>query len=299
MKSFTKLFARPVLALPALALLFPLTGLSGQSLDEKRDMATDGHVRIDNLAGNVEVTVWDKAEIEIKGELGDDVEEVEISANNNGIQIRVINKHNVRNIDGTDLYIRLPRAASVEVETVSSDIDINGSAGESIVLETVSGDVEADASPGKIEIQTVSGEVEFEGSVSRSMVETVSGDMSISGVHGEISLSTVSGDVSLIAEKVDRGMFESVSGDLKLDVAVNESGRLSSDSMSGDVTLRLPAKQQARFEAQTYSGEIRTDFGESDRVSRGPGSILKYQEGNNGALIRLESFSGDIHIRRQ
>jgi len=299
MKSFTNLFARPVLALPALALLFPLTGLSGQSLDEKRDMAADGHVLIDNLAGSVEVTVWDKAEIEIKGELGDDVEEVEISANNNGIQIRVMNKHNARDIDGTDLYIRLPRSAGIEVETVSSDVDINGSTGESIVLETVSGDVEVDASPGKIEIQTVSGEVEFEGSVSRSVVETVSGDMSISGIHGEIALSTVSGDVSLIAEKVDRGMFESVSGDMKLDVAINDSGRLSSDSMSGDLSLRLPAEQQAGFEAQTYSGEIRTDFGETDRVSRGPGSVLKYQEGNNGALIRLESFSGDIHIRRQ
>jgi DUF4097 and DUF4098 domain-containing protein YvlB len=299
MKSFTKLFARPVLALPALALLFPLTGLSGQSLDEKRDMAANGHVLIDNLAGKVEVTVWDKAEIEITGELGDDVEEVDISANNNGIQIRVRNKHNVRNIDGTDLYIRLPRTASIEVDTVSSDIDVDGSAGESIVLETVSGDVEAKASPGRIEILTVSGEVEFVGSVSRTVVETVSGDISLSAIHGEIEISTVSGDVSLLAEEVDRGSFDSVSGDLKLDIAINDGGRLSSESMSGDLTLRLPAEQQAGFEAQTYSGEIRTDFGESGKVSRGPGSVLKFQEGNNGALIRLESFSGDIHIRRQ
>ena len=299
MKLFTKLPTRSVLAWPALALLFPLTGLSGQNLDETRDLAADGHVLVENLAGSVEVTVWKKAEIEIKGELGDDVEEVQISATGNGIQIRVKNKQNVHNIDGTDLHLRVPLAASIEVETVSADIDMNGSAGESIVLNTVSGDVEAQASPQRLEIQTVSGEVEFVGSISRSSVETVSGDISLSGVHGEIEISTVSGDVSLIAEKVDRGRFESVSGDTKLDLAINDNGRLASESMSGDFVLRLPAAQQAGFEVQTYSGDIRSDFGESARVSKGPGSVLKYHEGNNGALIRLESFSGDIQIRRQ
>ena len=299
MKLFTKLPTRSVLAWPALVLMFPLTGLSGQSLDETRDLAADGHVRVENLAGSVEVTVWNKAEIEIKGELGDDVEEVQISATGNGIQIRVKNKKNVRNIDGTDLYLRVPLAASIEVETVSADIDMDGSAGESIVLNTVSGDVEAQASPQRLEIQSVSGEVEFVGSISRSSIETVSGDISLSGIHGEIEISTVSGDVSLIAEKVDRGRFESVSGDMKLDLVINDNGRLASESMSGDLVLRLPAAQQAGFEVQTYSGDIRSDFGESARVSRGPGSVLKYREGNNGALIRLESFSGDIQIRRQ
>jgi DUF4097 and DUF4098 domain-containing protein YvlB len=300
MKLFTKLPTRSVLAWPALALLFPLTGLSGENLDETRDLTADGHVLVENLAGSVEVTVWDKAKIEIKGELGDDVEKVEISATGNGIQIRVKNKQNAHNIDGTDLYLRVPLAASIEVETISADIEMNGSAGESIVLNTVSGDVEAQASPQRLEIQSVSGEVDFVGSTSRSSVETVSGDISLSGgVHGEIEISTVSGDVSLIAEAVDRGRFESVSGDMKLDLAINDNGRLASESMSGDLILRLPAAQQAGFEVQTYSGDIRSDFGESARVSRGPGSALKYSEGNNGALIRLESFSGDIQIRRQ
>ena len=294
MKLYTKL-----LAWPALALLFPLTGVTGQDLDETRDMAADGHVLVENLAGSVEVTVWNEERIEIKGELGDNVEEVEISATDNGIQIRVRNEKQRHNVDGTDLYLRVPLAASIEVETISADIDINGSEGESIVLHTVSGDLEAQASPRRLEIQSVSGEVEFEGSISRSSVETVSGDITLGGVHGEIEISTVSGDVSLFAEEVDRGQFESVSGDMKLDLSINDNGRLASESMSGTLDLRLPAAQQAGFVVQTYSGDISSDFGESAKVSKGPGSALKYHEGKNGALIRLESFSGDIHIRRQ
>ncbi len=299
MKLFNVGLAWPVLAWPALALLFPLSGLSGQKLDETRDMAVDGHVLVENMAGSVEMTVWNKAKIEIKGDLGDDVEKVEISATDNGIQIRVRNQRKRNNIDDTDLYLRVPLGASIEVETISADIDVNGSVGESIVINTVSGDVEVEASPRRLEIQSVSGEVEFAGSVSRSSVETVSGDISLSGVHGEIEISTVSGDVSLIAEDIDRGRFESVSGDMKLDLAVSDNGRLVSESMSGDFVLRLPEAQQAGFVIQTYSGDIRSDFGQSVKVSKGPGSVLKYHEGNNGALIRLESFSGDIHIRRQ
>ena len=299
MKIFTGSLVWPVLAWPALALLFPLSGLSGQNLDETRDMAADGHVLVENMVGSVEVTVWNKAKIEIKGDLGDDVEKVEISATDNGIQIRLRNQHKGHDIDDTDLYLRLPLGASIEVETISADIDVNGSVGESIVLSTVSGDVEVEASPRRLEIQSVSGEVEFAGSVSRSSVETVSGDITLRGVRGEIEISTISGDVSLIAEEVDRGRFESVSGDMKLDLTISDNGRLVSESMSGDLVLRLPEAQQAGFVIQTYSGDIRSDFGESVKVSKGPGSVLKYHEGNNGALIRLESFSGDIHIRRQ
>jgi DUF4097 and DUF4098 domain-containing protein YvlB len=284
---------------PACALLFPLSGLSAGSLNEMREMAADGSVVVENIAGSVELSVWDEAKIEIKGELGDDVKEVEISESQKGIHVRVIHKADTKHIDDTDLYLRIPVAASVEVESVSADIDVNGSAGESIVVNTVSGDVEVLASPQRLEIRSVSGDVEFEGSSSRSAVETVSGEISLNGMSGEINAITVSGDVSLVADEVGRARFESVSGDMKLKLAVSNGGRLTGDSMSGDVVLRLPASQQASFTAQSYSGDIRSDFGEAIRGSRGPGSTLEYHECDNGATIRLESFSGDVHIRRQ
>jgi DUF4097 and DUF4098 domain-containing protein YvlB len=284
---------------PMFALLFPLTGLSAGSVNETRDMSADGRVIVENMAGSIEFSVWDEAKIEISGELGDDVERLEITESAKGIHVRVHHKANLSRVDDTDLYLKIPAAASVEAESVSADIEVDGSKGESIVANTVSGDVELDAAPQRLEVHSVSGDVEFEGATSRSSIETVSGEITVSGVSGEINVSTVSGDVSLTASEVDRGRFESVSGDMKLQVAVGDGGRLSSESMSGDLVLRLPAKQQAGFTAQTFSGDIRSDFGEAARGSNGPGSILEYHEGNNGASIRLDSFSGDIHIRRQ
>jgi DUF4097 and DUF4098 domain-containing protein YvlB len=287
------------LLLMVFALLFPLTGLSASDVNETREMATDGSVIVENMAGSIEFLVWDEARIEINGNLGDNVEKLEISESAKGIHVRVHQKAGVRHVDDTHLSLKVPKAASVEAESVSADIEVDGSEGESIVVNTVSGDVDLKASPQRLEVHSVSGDVEFEGATMRSSVETVSGEITVDGVNGEVNISTVSGDVSLTAPQVDRGRFESVSGDMKLSLAVGDGGRLTSESMSGDLVLRLPAKQQAGFTAQTYSGDIRSDFGEAARGSTGPGSILEYHEGNTGTSIRLDSFSGDIHIRRQ
>jgi DUF4097 and DUF4098 domain-containing protein YvlB len=281
------------------ALVLPLAGFGNQKIDETLDMPADGLVQVENLAGMIEFETWDKSEVHIRGEAGDTVEEVEITTTAKGVQVRVHNRKNKRNTDDTDLFLRVPVNASIEADGVSADISVNGSRGENIMLNTVSGDLEVDASPQRMELHSVSGDAEFEGEVGRSTVETVSGEITIVGASGEVNLSTVSGDVTLEAGALSRGRFESVSGDLNLELSLQDGGRLSCDSMSGDVNLLLPASQQAEFTAQSYSGGITTDFGKSTSVSKGPGVMLQHREGGNGAQVRLETFSGDISIRAE
>jgi DUF4097 and DUF4098 domain-containing protein YvlB len=281
------------------ALVLPMAGYGNQEIDKTLDMPADGLVQVENLAGMIEFATWDKSEVQIRGEAGDTVEEVEITATAKGVQVRIHNRKNQRNTDDTDLVLRVPETASIEADGVSADISVTGSRGENIMLNTVSGDLEVDASPKRMELHSVSGDAEFEGEVGRSTVETVSGEITIVGASGEVSLSTVSGDVTLEAGSLSRGRFESVSGDLTLELSLEDSGRLTCDSMSGDVNLLLPASQQAEFTAQSYSGGINTDFGKSSGVSKGPGVMLQHRQGDNGAQVRLETFSGDITIRAE
>ena len=159
--------------------------------------------------------------------------------------------------------------------------------------------MEVQADSERVDLNSVSGEVEFSGSAKRVNAESVSGDVTLYGVEGEVRASTVSGDLTLEGDKLSRGQFETVSGDMVLSVAVADDGRLSCDAMSGDVQLRLPASQEAAFNAQSYSGSIRSDFGKVVSVSRGPGSMLDEQAGDNSARIRVETFSGDITIRSE
>ena len=280
-----------------LALSFPVFAACGEEIDQTLDMPADGVVAVENVAGTVEFATWDRAAVQIRGESGSSVEDVEINATSRGVEVRVINRKGERRVDGTDLRFIIPVNAVVEAETVSADITLEGSRGESVVLHTVSGDLEVAAQPQRVDLHSVSGDIEFEGSVTRSSFETVSGEITIVGAAGEISANTVSGDVTLEAGEGSQGRFEAVSGDLILALALADGGRLASDSMSGDIKLSLPSSQKAEFVAQSFSGSLHSDFGDSIRVSKGPGVMLEHREGDNGAKIRLESFSGDISIR--
>jgi len=282
-----------------LALLAAVNCHAGTKVDESRPISADGLVQVENLAGSIEFTAWDKNEVAITGELGEDVEKLEITETSSGIQVRVQNRRNQRNVDETHLRLQVPVAASIEAESVSSDISASGLQGGSVVLNTVSGDLTVDAQASRLEIESVSGDVAFTGATERASVETVSGEIELEGIEEEIRISTVSGDVKVLGAAMNRARFETVSGDLGLDLDVIDGGRLNAQSMSGDVGLKLPATQQAEFSAQTYSGDIRSDFGEVSKNARGAGSTLNYNESSNGASIQIESFSGDIRIGKR
>ena len=286
-------------AMYSLAFLLPSAAFAGTDIDQTVSMASDGLVQVENLAGRVEFTAWDRDEAQVRGEAGDSVEEVIIRETSSGVLVKIRNRKNERNMDGTDLYLRIPAKASIEAEGVSSDFTVRGSKGATITISTVSGDVEVEADAERVDLNSVSGEVELTGSAKRVNTESVSGDVTLYGVEGEVRASTVSGDLLAEGENLSRGQFETVSGDMVLSVAVADDGRLSCDAMSGDVKLRLPASQHATFNAQSYSGSIRSDFGKVVSVSRGPGSMLDEQVGNNSARIRVETFSGDITIRSE
>jgi DUF4097 and DUF4098 domain-containing protein YvlB len=268
-------------------------------VDETRSMPADGRVQIDNMAGSIEITGWDRSEVSIRGELGDGVEELEISESSQGVAVRVRNRKNRRFVEETRLRLQVPVAASVIAEGVSADIEASGLDGGNLVFNTVSGDIRADARTPRVEIESVSGDVTFRGQASRASVETVSGEIDLQGIEGEVRIATVSGGVELAGSGIAIARFETVSGDVELRLDVADDGRLNADSMSGDVTIVLPSHQQGDFSAQTYSGRIRSDFGTVDEASRGPGRKLDHQEGAGGAIIRVESFSGDIRITRR
>ncbi len=190
----------------------------------------------------------------------------------------------------------MPVGAAISASGVSSDIDVSGSRGASLRAETVSGDVTVEARVQRLDLSSVSGDVEFSGSSPRTAAETVSGDIELQGLNGELEVSLVSGDVEVSGGVFTRGKFESVSGTIELDLAVEEGGRLTAENMSGDVILTLPAGQSGEIRAQTFSGDISSAFGAPQSNGRGPGSRLQHLAGDGGTTIRIESFSGDIEI---
>ncbi len=277
-------------------MLVTAPAFAGQSVDKSWDVDENATISIENIAGNIEVRGWDRAEAHLTGELGDSVDELEINATSSSLQISVVNR-NQRNVDSTELKLMMPRGATIDVSAVSADIDISGLDNEKLTANSVSGDVDVNAASRRVTLETVSGDLEFSGDTSRISAETVSGDMNLAGIAGEIEATTVSGDMELQAGLVDSVKLETVSGDVTMAAEVSGNGKLSAESMSGDVTIVMPASQDGLFRAQSFSGRISTDFGSVEQARHGPGSHLKYLAGSNGAEVRVESFSGNIRLK--
>lgn len=285
------------LKLMAVLLMFAsLCAFAGQSVDESWDIDADATVSIENIAGSIEILGWDRNEAHLTGELGNSVDELEISASDSRLIINVANR-NERNVDNTELKLMIPRGASIDADAVSANIDVSGLENEKLTASSVSGDVDVSASSRRVSIESVSGDVDFSGSTERISAESVSGDIDLTGISGEVSATTVSGDMELQAGLVDSGKFETVSGDITATAEISGNGKLTAESMSGDVTIILPASQSGVFKAESFSGRISTDFGSVDHAKHGPGSHLKYVAGSGDAEVRVESFSGNIKLK--
>jgi DUF4097 and DUF4098 domain-containing protein YvlB len=199
------------------------------------------------------------------------------------------------------LVIKVPVGASLDLSAVSANIDVTGIRGAAkIEAESVSGEVSVRSTQtDRLDISSVSGDVIFDGEAARADAETVSGDLRLTGVSGDVSVETVSGSAIVRAATVSEFDGSSVSGDIDFDGALAADGRLDVESMSGDVSITLPAATGGRVSAESFSGRLRNDFGIAVEDEDGPGSTMNGKIGNGAASIEIESFSGDVDLRKR
>jgi hypothetical protein len=289
---------RPWLAMLPLLALAP-AALAGTPVNQRAPADPAGQVEISNTAGSVVVTGWDRGEVEVTGELGDGVERLEFARSGKLTRVKVVLPNRSSRVEGTDLVVRVPAGSSVAVNTVSADVAARGLKG-SQRLQSVSGDVETEAAAEDVECKTVSGNVRVQGSGQRGLltVTTVSGDAAVTRVAGEVNGNTVSGNFTVTAGETSRSRLRSTSGDLGVRGRLAADARLDFESISGDVRLDLEGPVGAEFDVSSFNGDIRNCFGPKPvRTSEyAPGSELRFREGQGGARVRIKTLNGDISV---
>jgi DUF4097 and DUF4098 domain-containing protein YvlB len=284
----------------ALALLAAAPAvLAGTPINERKPAAAAGHVEISNTAGSVVVTGWPRNEVEVTGTLGDGVERLEFVQNGQLTRVKVILPNRSSRVESTSLIVKVPAASSLFVNTVSADVRSQGVRGAQR-LQSVSGDIDTEAAAEDVECKTVSGNVVVNGTGQRGLltVTTVSGDATLARVAGEVNGNTVSGNFAITAGDTTRSRLRSTSGDLGLKGRLDADARIDFESISGDVRLDLIPPVGAEFEVTSFNGEIRNCFGPKPvRTSEyAPGTELRFKEGQGTARVRIKTLNGDIGI---
>ncbi|HTE39285.1 MAG TPA: hypothetical protein VK629_00560, partial [Steroidobacteraceae bacterium] len=142
------LFCRKTLQLASMAALIAtslVTSMADAETVEKR-LAADprGEVEIGNVAGTVHVTGWDRAEVEVKADLGRGAERLEFDRDGDRIRIKVV-LPNRGSSGGSDLTVRVPHDSRVNINTVSADQSVEGVRG-ALRLQSVSGRIDSQSS---------------------------------------------------------------------------------------------------------------------------------------------------------
>ncbi len=281
--------------------------LASTPIQLRREASPTAHVSISNIAGTVTVLGWDRNEVQVGGELGDGAKPLSISGGHGNLSIKVEPQagsgwfHWASNsrMGPTALEVHVPRAASLAISVISATLVIDGVAGGSIALDTVSGKARIEARTPSLKIDSVSGGIELGGYAEQADLQTVSGDILAPTLGSVAKLQTISGHIQANGGPWRKFSLSTVSGDVQLAGALAPGGTLAIDSMSGDVQLRLPPATSAALHANSFSGDLRSDFGTPRQADHGSGSSLDARLGDGQGRINIETFSGDLRIRRQ
>ena len=198
------------------------------------------------------------------------------------------------------LEILIPQAfeenlETVEIETVSGNVMVDGLELTEAKFESVSGELflsnitaeefRAATTSGDIHCEAVSGTENFE-------AESISGDMELAGVKGgETVLDSTSGAITLTGTAAEL-KCSTVSGNAALDLT-NWPEALRFDSVSGSAEILAPEAADGflcRFDS--VSGDFNCGF-------RTQKSGKLYQNGDGKCSVQFETTSGDVSLNEK
>jgi hypothetical protein len=245
-----------------------LSALAGSSRSEtrRRPCAASARVRVENDAGLVSITAWERDELEVVADKhGPDDQSldrlvVEVSGTAEAILVTYTSDQPVPDA-WVDFSIRCPRLADLDLHTASGEVLLSGFHGQSraatasgtiraarmrgtATLTSASGSIEGAALEGTIYARSASGRVSLHGRLTGShRVETASGDIVVDGVEGSIDARSASGGISVAGRLTPGSAIRTVSGDI--DVRLLPGSEVSAQSLraettSGRVDVREP-----------------------------------------------------------
>lgn len=283
-----------------------------QKFEKTVQLDKKGKVWLRNISGEVEVKTWNKAEVKIDAlkvstgsslaKAKENVEKVKIQVEKEGDVLRIKTdypEHKFKSFDVSVNYnLTVPSLASLELNTVSGNVDVE-KAGGKVEVEVVSGDIVIRGADDRVECKTVSGDIVLQQVKGNVYSKTVSGNVEVRGVRGSLEVETVSGDLKM--EEVSSAQdikAKTLSGETFYQGEFREDGHYSFKSHSGDIHLNIPASSSFSLEASTFSGEIDCDFEIvlSGKISK---KEIKGTVNKGGAEVKLSTFSGDMHVKKK
>jgi DUF4097 and DUF4098 domain-containing protein YvlB len=251
-------------------------------------------VTVGTKSGDVKIVGWDRQKVKVEAE--DDIGKY-ILVDGDAIRIGADADGKITRNISANMTVHVPAGSGVNAITISGDLSLENASGR-LKVKTVSGDVKVLACSGHLSLTATSGDIRLENLKDDLSFKTVSGDVVGSNLQGRLlEGKTVSGSITL--KNVDAGQvrLKTVSGDITLQGKFAADGSVKISTLSGETSLTLPPEAGFDVSARSRTGSVESDF--ELKVEESGEHQLEAKAGSGGTDIDLNSFSGDIQIKKQ
>lgn len=276
-----------------------------EDINEKLDASADGTVEIYNTAGSVTVEGWSQDAVEVTGTLGEEVDEFIFERKGDTVVVKVKpikGKNSGGRSTSSHITVRVPQQSSIDVATISAEIDVEGVEGEQ-ELQSVSGNVATQVFAAEVEVETVSGRIDVAGNGEdvEADLTTVSAGIAVRGLSGVIDLESVNGKLEIDGGSFSDVAMETVNGRIDFNSNLRDGGDLDIETVNGKVVVTFVGGLSADVDVNTFNGRIDNCFGpKPERSSQyGPGWELSFREGSGDGRVNIATLNGGVTLCRE
>ena len=301
MKIATSKLAPVLLAVAVSCLAVPVAAAAQQTVDSRHAVHPDAYVRIYmETDGVIRISGWAKDSVTFTGTTDEGVPGLEFGIAKEGQAAKGGIWTDRKGKGSVDLDIRVPVAATVWVKTTGASVEIENVTG-GVDVYSVSGDVRFEGEPQQLYAESMGGEVSIEGNSASIKAKTGKGPITFRGTADDVTLKTVGGRITIDGPSVRRGYFESVTGDIVFDGALEPGSSVGFQTHSGRVEVTLPPDAGADCLVTTIEGDLQVDFDVPEALERdgAQGPETEFTIGGGGAQVKIQTFDGPVAIRRQ
>lgn len=264
-----------------------------QQTDTTFAVRPDSRIEVETFGGSITVRGWNRNEVRVQAQHSRR-EIVEI--NTRGAAVRIEAEGHMGVAKDVRFTLNVPRDAHIEASGVQTDIDVEGVNGD-IDAETVQGNIRV-VGGRRLKLESVEGELTVAGARGHVQASTVNRGVRVTDVVGDLSLETVNGPIVVQKVQSNRVDAATVNGRIVYDGTLRDGGDYALATHNGPIWVIVPGNANVAVSVSTFNGELDTTFEiprfESNARQRSYNFVL----GNGRARLELETFGGDINLRR-
>lgn len=282
-------------------LLFVLTtcltsaAAAQRPINRRLPLASDGAIRITNLAGIVRLHGWDRDSIAVTGEVGRGSKGFYMGGDLTAVKLGVdIPNDDAAAAEPSTMEVWVPMGSRVRVKSTRGSIVVDGVTG-ALDLGSTSGDIRVTGVPRELTVETMDGDIELEGAVVWLRARAAGGDITIRGGAEDLVAASVSGGVTVTGGPVRAARLETMTGNVVFEASIARGAVLDVGTHSGAVRVLLPKGSTPTVEATTVAAPIDNNLTPQRAMMRGDGRELALSLGGD-ARLTVRSFKGPITL---